>query len=116
MILLYLLIIMNKSSLLSIEELIFNLDSLNKNSIPKWGKMNSSQMLGIVATKENKGEIKLQLERSDNLFVKLFLFYFSKKYKKTPRNLKTLNSIKIREDIKKVSKKKDFNRKTSRFI
>jgi len=103
MILLYLLIIMNKSSLLSIEELIFNLDSLNKNSIPNWGKMNSSQMMKHCSRFIDlyKGEIKLPFwYKIFGVTVgKLFLFYFSKKSPlKTPRNLKTLNSIKICEE------------------
>lgn len=36
---------MSKFSLLSIEELIEKLNSINNDSVPKWGVMNPSQML-----------------------------------------------------------------------
>ena len=92
---------MSEISLLSVEELIEKLNSLNKNSIPRWGKMNSSQMV-----KHCSKSIDLYLGKITIPFWykyfgvtigKLFLIYISKLSPlKTPINLRTMvKSLKI---------------------
>ena len=93
---------MSKIPLLSIEEIIEKLYSLNKNSIPSWGEMNSSQML-----KHCSAFIDLYLGRISVPFWykyfgstigKLFLRYISKKSPlETPRNMRTDKSLKIKD-------------------
>ena len=86
--------------MLSVEEIIENLNSLNKNSLPRWGEMNSAQMI-----KHCSSFIDLCLGRIKVPFWykyfgitigKLFLIYISKKSPlETPRNVRTEKSIKI---------------------
>ena len=89
--------------MLSVEEIIEKLNSLNKNSLPRWGEMNSAQMI-----KHCSSFIDLCLGRIEVPFWykyfgitigKLFLIYISKKSPlETPRNIKTEKSIKIVDD------------------
>ena len=104
---------MSEISLLSVEELIEKLNSLNKNSIPRWGKMNSSQMV-----KHCSKTIDLYLGKITIPFWykyfgvtigKLFLIYISKLSPlKTPRNLKTMvKSLKISDKNLDLDYEKD---------
>tara|TARA_B110001450_G_C17400360_1_gene391403 strand:- start:46 stop:504 length:459 start_codon:yes stop_codon:yes gene_type:complete len=104
---------MSEISLLSVEELIEKLNSLNKNSIPRWGKMNSSQMV-----KHCSKSIDLYLGKITIPFWykyfgvtigKLFLIYISKLSPlKTPRNLKTMvKSLKISDKNLDLDYEKD---------
>ena len=105
---------MSEISLLSIEELIEKLNSLNKNSTPRWGKMNSSQMV-----KHCSKSIDLYLGKITIPFWykyfgvtigKLFLIYISKLSPlKTPRNLKTMvKSLKISDKNLDLDYEKDI--------
>ena len=104
---------MSEISLLSIEELIEKLNSLNKNSTPRWGKMNSSQMV-----KHCSKSIDLYLGKITIPFWykyfgvtigKLFLIYISKLSPlKTPRNLRTMvKSLKISDENLDLDYEKD---------
>ena len=104
---------MSEISLLSIEELIEKLNSLNKNSTPRWGKMNSSQMV-----KHCSKSIDLYLGKITVPFWykyfgvtigKLFLIYISKLSPlKTPRNLRTMvKSLKISDENLDLDYEKD---------
>ena len=104
---------MSEISLLSVEELIEKLNSLNKNSIPRWGKMNSSQMV-----KHCSKSIDLYLGKITVPFWykyfgvtigKLFLIYISKLSPlKTPRNLMTMvKSLKISDKNLDLDYEKD---------
>ena len=99
---------MNGLSLLSIEELIDKLYVLEKESVSKWGKMNSSQMMKHCSNFIDLylGEIKVPFwyKYFGVTIGKLFLRYISKKSPlETPRNLRTEKSIKISD------KNLDFN-------
>ena len=99
---------MNELSLLSIEELIDKLYVLEKESVSKWGKMNSSQMMKHCSNFIDLylGEIKVPFwyKYFGVTIGKLFLRYISKKSPlETPRNLRTEKSIKISD------KNLDFN-------
>jgi len=104
---------MSEISLLSIEELIEKLNSLNKNSTPRWGKMNSSQMV-----KHCSKSIDLYLGKITVPFWykyfgvtigKLFLIYISKLSPlKTPRNIRTMvKSLKISDKNLDLDYEKD---------
>ena len=104
---------MSEISLLSVEELIEKLNSLNKNSIPRWGKMNSSQMV-----KHCSKSIDLYLGKITIPFWykyfgvtigKLFLIYISKLSPlKTPRNIRTMvKSLKISDKNLDLDYEKD---------
>ena len=104
---------MSEISLLSIEELIEKLNSLNKNSTPRWGKMNSSQMV-----KHCSKSIDLYLGKITVPFWykyfgitigKLFLIYISKLSPlNTPRNIRTMvKSLKISDKNLDLDYEKD---------
>ena len=104
---------MSEILLLSVEELIEKLNSLNKNSTPRWGKMNSSQMV-----KHCSKSIDLYLGKITVPFWykyfgvtigKLFLIYISKLSPlKTPRNLRTMvKSLKISDENLDLDYEKD---------
>ena len=104
---------MSAISLLSVEELIEKLNSLNKNSTPRWGKMNSSQMV-----KHCSKSIDLYLGKITIPFWykyfgvtigKLFLIYISKiSPLKTPGNLRTMvKSLKISDKNLDLDYEKD---------
>ena len=85
--------------MLSVEEIIEKLNSLNKNSLPRWGEMNFAQMI-----KHCSSFIDLCLCRIEVPFwykyfgitIGKLLIYISKKSPlKHPENIKTEKSIKI---------------------
>jgi hypothetical protein len=92
---------MNK--LLSIEELIKKLHLLEEESISQWGKMNSSQMIkhcsNFIDLYLGKIKVPFWYKYFGVTIGKLFLIYISKKSPlKTPRNLRTIKSLKISEE------------------
>ena len=94
---------MSVMSLLSVEEIIEKLNSLNKNATPIWGKMSSSQMLKHCSKFIDLylGEIKVPswYKYFGVTIGKLFLRYISKKSPlETPRNIRTEKSIKITDE------------------
>ena len=91
---------MSEVSLLSIEEIIEKINSLNKNSTPRWGEMNSSQMVKHCSKFIDLylGEISVPFwyKYFGTTIGKLFLRYISKKSPlETPRNIRTDKSLKI---------------------
>jgi len=91
---------MSKIPLLSIEEIIEKLNSLNKNSTPSWGKMNSSQMVkhcsAFIDLYLGKISVPFWYKYFGTTIGKLFLRYISKKSPlETPRNMRTDKSLKI---------------------
>ena len=91
---------MSEVSLLSIEEIIEKINSLNKNSPPRWGEMNSSQMVKHCSKFIDLylGEISVPFwyKYFGTTIGKLFLRYISKKSPlETPRNIRTDKSLKI---------------------
>ena len=87
-------------SILSVEEIIEKLNSLNKSSLPRWGKMSSSQMIKHCSSFIDLylGEIKVPFwyKYFGITIGKLFLIYISKKSPlETPKNIRTEKSIKI---------------------
>lgn len=91
---------MNEISLLSIEELINKLHFLEKKSVPKWGKMNSPQMMkhcsNFIDLYLGKIKVPFWYKYFGVTIGKLFLIYISKKSPlETPKNLSTENSLKI---------------------
>ena len=94
---------MSVMSLLSVEEIIEKLNSLNKNATPIWGKMSSSQMLKHCSKFIDLylGEIKVPswYKYFGVTIGKLFLRYISKKSPlETPRNIRTDKSLKITDE------------------
>ena len=92
---------MNK--LLSIEELIKKLHLLEEESISQWGEMNSSQMIkhcsNFIDLYLGKIKVPFWYKYFGVSIGKLFLIYISKKSPlKTPRNLRTIKSLKISEE------------------
>lgn len=104
---------MSKPSLFTIEELIIKLNSLNKESIPNWGLMNSSQMI-----KHCSKFIDLYLGKITLPFWykilgvsigRLFLLYIANKSPlDTPKNLKTDGSIKISDETLAFNSEKEI--------
>ena len=85
------------------DELIKSLDKLEENKLPKWGKMNASQMIKHCSKFIDLYTGKIQLPSWYKIFGatigKLFLVYISnKKPSETPKNLRTEKSIKIIEE------------------
>ena len=94
---------MSKVSLLSIEELIEKLSYLNNDSVPKWGKMNPSQMLKhcskFIDLYLGKISVPFWYKYFGITIGKLFLRYISKKSPlETPRNIRTDKSLKITDE------------------
>ena len=94
---------MNELSLLSSEELINKLHFLEKESVSKWGKMNSSQMMkhcsSFIDLYLGKIIVPFWYKYFGVTIGKLFLRYISKKSPlETPRNLRTEKSIKISDE------------------
>ena len=94
---------MPKINLLTVDELIKSLDKLEENMLPKWGKMNASQMMKHCSKFIDLYTGKIKLPFWYKIFGatigKLFLVYISnKKPSETPRNLRTDKSIKIIEE------------------
>ena len=94
---------MNKLSLLSIEELNNKLHFLEKESVAKWGKMNSSQMIkhcsNFIDLYLGKIKVPFWHKYFGVTIGKLFLIYISKKSPlETPRNLRTDKSLKISDE------------------
>ena len=88
------------TSILSVEEIIEKLNSLNKNSLPRWGEMSSSQMIkhcsSFIDLYLGKIKVPFWYKYFGTTIGKLFLSYISKKSPlKTPRNIRTEKSIKI---------------------
>ena len=86
---------MSETSLLSIEELIYKLNFLEKESIANWGKMNSSQMLKHCSKSIDLylGKIKVPFwyKYFGVTIGKLFIIYISKLSPlKTPRNIRSM--------------------------
>ena len=91
---------MSKTSLLSIKEITEKLNSLNKNSSPRWGKMSSPQMLKhcskFIDLYLGKISVPFWYKYFGITIGKLFLRYISKKSPlETPRNIRTDKSLKI---------------------
>ena len=87
-------------SILSVEEIIEKLNSLKKNSSPRWGEMSSSQMLkhcsSFIDLYLGKIKVPFWYKYFGITIGKLFLLYISKKSPlETPRNIRTEKSIKI---------------------
>jgi len=94
---------MNKLSLLSIEELNNKLHFLEKESVSKWGEMNSSQMIkhcsNFIDLYLGKIKVPFWHKYFGVTIGKLFLIYISKKSPlETPRNLRTDKSLKISDE------------------
>ena len=91
---------MSELSLLSIEEIIKKLNILNKNSTPRWGEMNSSQMIkhcsAFIDLYLGKISVPFWYKYFGVTIGKLFLKYISRKSPlETPRNMRTEKSLKI---------------------
>ena len=91
---------MSEVSLLSIEEIIEKINSLNKNSTPRWGEMSSSQMVkhcsAFIDLYLGKISVPFWYKYFGATIGKLFLIYISKKSPlETPRNMRTDKSLKI---------------------
>jgi len=88
------------TSILSVEEIIEKLNSLKKNSLPRWGEMSSSQMIkhcsSFIDLYLGKIKVPFWYKYFGTTIGKLFLSYISKKSPlETPRNIRTEKSIKI---------------------
>ena len=86
--------------MLNIEEIIEKLNSLSENSLPRWGKMSSSQMIkhcsSFIDLYIGKIKVPFWYKYFGTTIGKLFLQYISKKSPlETPRNIRTEKSIKI---------------------
>ena len=94
---------MNELSLFSIEELNNKLHFLEKKSVSKWGKMNSSQMMkhwsNFIDLYLGKVKVPFWYKYFGVTIGKLFLIYISKKSPlEAPRNLRTDKSLKISDE------------------
>ncbi|MBM78410.1 MAG: hypothetical protein CL846_08000 [Crocinitomicaceae bacterium] len=94
---------MSEISLLSINEITEKINSLNKNSIPRWGKMSSPQMLKhcskFIDLYLGKISVPFWYKYFGITIGKLFLRYISKKSPlETPRNIRTDKSLKITDE------------------
>ena len=88
------------TSILSVEEIIEKLNSLKKNSSPRWGEMSSSQMMkhcsSFIDLYLGKIKVPFWYKFFGTTIGKVFLLYISKKSPlETPRNIRTEKSIKI---------------------
>ena len=91
---------MSETSLLSIKEITEKLNSLNKNSSPRWGEMTSPQMLKhcskFIDLYLGKISVPFWYKYFGITIGELFLRYISKKNPlETPRNIRTDKSLKI---------------------
>ena len=82
------------------DRLIINLKDLKKEDLPKWGKMNSSQMLShcnlFIDLYVNKIEVPWLMRKISRLLSPIFIKYIlSKDYTQAPKNLKTYSKIKV---------------------
>ena len=104
---------MSDKSLLSIEKLIEKLNFLEKKTIGKWGKMNSSQMVKhcskFIDLYLGKITVPFWYKYFGVTIGKLFLIYISKLSPlKTPRNLRTMvKSLKISDENLDLDYEKD---------
>jgi len=84
------------------ENLITNLNGLKKEDLPKWGKMNASQMLShcnlFIDLYVNKIEVPWLMRAISRLLSPIFIKYIlSKDYKQAPKNLRTYSKIKVED-------------------
>ena len=104
---------LSKPSLFTIEELIIKLNCLNKESMPNWGVMNSSQMMKHCSAFIDLYLGKIKLTFWYKIFGvslgKLFLLYIvNKSLLETPKNLKTDGSIKVSDVSLDFSNEKEI--------
>ena len=90
------------TSILSVEEIIEKLNSLKKNSLPRWGEMSSSQMIkhcsSFIDLYLGKIKVPFWYKYFGTTIGKLFLSYISKKSPlETPKNIRTEKAIIISE-------------------
>ena len=80
--------------------LIINLKDLKKEDLPKWGKMNASQMVNhcnlFIDLYVNKIEVPWLMRTISRLLSPIFIKYIlSKDYTQAPKNLRTYSKIKV---------------------
>ena len=97
------------------DSLIDKLNYINEETYPKWGKMNSFQMINhcnnFIEVSLGNQKISLWTRLFGRLFGKLFLKYLKSldfDINKYPKNSKTLKEFKPFKVNKKVEKKGDF--------
>ena len=95
------------------EDLVDNLNSLKKEAVPSWGKMNASQMLNhcnlFIDLYLNKIEVPWLMRTISRVLSPIFINYILKKdYTQAPKNLNTYN--KIRVDDLSIDFEKEKNR------
>ena len=82
------------------DRLIINLKDLKKEDLPKWGKMNASQMVNhcnlFIDLYVNKIEVPWLMRAISRLLSPIFIKYIlSKDYTQAPKNLRTYSKIKV---------------------
>ena len=82
------------------EKLIVNLKELKKEDLPKWGKMNASQMVShcnlFIDLYVHKIGVPWLMRMISRIFSPIFIKYIlSKDYTKAPKNLRTYSKIKV---------------------
>ena len=97
------------------KDLVDNLNNLNKEAVPSWGKMNASQMLNhcnlFIDLYLNKIEVPWLMRTISRVLSPIFINYILKKdYTQAPKNLNTYSKIRV-DDLSI-----DFEKEKSRLI